>query len=377
MYWQREYIRESDSATRDATYKLDLPDNGLMGTLMLRLEGKKAAGNPLGSVAKWRLIDEIDKIEVIANGSEVIKSITGTQLQFGAFLDQGVVVPAIIEEYSSAYNRIAVPINFGREMYDKQLGLDLSRFNSVELQITNSCSTSHWHDSLSWTTLAYWLRDQPSAFQGYMRSEEWRSWTTVADETRYFDLPTGLPLRRIILQAWPDLDSDEKEESSPYDLMDDIELNLRTGQVRVYKGGFDDLARENVLDLGVFPFGHGVQYHATGKGFYSGVGRAVVVLAGQTSKESSVSTTPSWLSAQENWGTQFPKNYQADIPSSFLALGYAYMNCVVFRFDHDPSPGAWLNPDQQKTVELNIHTKNDSSAADATNSVVLDRLVRY
>ncbi len=377
MYWQREYLREAASATRGATYKLELPAHGDLGTLLLRLRGTKAANAPLGSVAKWRLIDEIDKIEIIANGAEPIKSLSGTQAQFAAFLDQRAIMPNKIEEYSSAPMECIIPINFGRRMYDRQLALDLTRFDSVELQLTNSMHTDHWADSFQITTQALWLRDAPSRPFGYMRTEDWRSWTTVIDETKYLALPTARQLRRIILQAWPNLDSNEQEEAGVYDLMDDIELSLRTGQVRVYKGGIDDLMRENVLDLGVLPMTYGGQYHENGKGFYTGLAYVFAAISGHTTHNTTVPTSPLWLYQQDNTGTQRARNKTADAIATFLMAGMGYMNCAVFRFDHDDDPGTWLDPDAEKTVELNIHTRNSSTADDGTNSVVLDRLVRY
>jgi len=377
MFWQKEYIREAASADLNSTYQLDLPDHGILGTLFLRLRGTKESGNPLGSLAKWRLIDYIDKIEVVANGSEIIKSVNGTQAAFAAFADQRAIMPNKIEEYSSAPMEVIVPINFGRRMYDSDMALDLSRFSSVELQITNSCTSSYWADSLSWTVLALWCRDPRTDPMGYLRTEEWRSWTTVADETKYLDLPTRYALRRLILQAWPDLDSDEVEETSVYNVMDDIELSLATGQVRVFKGGIDDLMRENVLDLGVLPMTYGGQYHANGKGFYTGVAYTFAAINGQTTHNSTVPTTPIWLYQQDNQGTQRQRNYTADAVSTFLTCGLGYMNCAVFRFDHEDDPETWLDPDEQKTVECNIHTRNSASAADGTAAVVLDRLVRY
>lgn len=377
MFWQREYVREAASAVRNSTYRLDLPESGILGTLFLRLRGTKAAGNPLGALAKWRLIDYIDSIDIIANGAETIKSISGTQAAFLAFCDQRAQMPNKIEEYSQAPMEVIIPINFGRKMYDRMLALDLGRFSNVELQIKNSLATASWADSLRWTIMGYYLREGTEAPMGYMRTENWREWTTVADQTQYLDLPTRHSLRRIVLQAWPDLDANEIEERSIYDQMNDIEISLDTGLLRVYKGGIDDLLRDNVLDFGVMPVGYGGQYHANGKGFYTGVGYTFAMINGQTTHNAVVPTTPIWMYQQDNPGTQRVRNYTADAVSTFLAVGLGYMNCAMFRFDHDEDPATWLDPLERETVEVNVHTRNTANAADGTNSVVLDRLVRY
>ena len=377
MYFQQEYLRESVAATRNDTYKLDLPDTGVLSSILLRLHGKPATGNPFASQNKWRLIDFIDKIEVILNGATICKSLTGMQAQFLAFMDQKVVAPSKWLEYSGPTLREYILINFGRFYGDTQYGLDLSRFASAELQITNSCDTTNWQDDLKWTILANWIREPETPPAGYMRSETWRTWTTVADETQYLDLPTEHVLRRIVLQAIPAVDTSYLEKTSLFNLMDDIELSLQTGVLRVYKGGLDDLLYLNLLDLGVEPITGGWVYHSADYGFNVGLGYVdAMAIAAGTKDDAEAATIPT-IEGDRNSFTQKMESYEADTLVGFLAKGVAYHNCGYFRFDHNPDPRTWLDPAARRSVQLNIHTKNSSSAAGGTNHVVLDRLVTY
>ena len=377
MYFQDEYLRESDGATRNATYKLGLPDTGILGSLYIRLHGKPETGNPFAAVNKWRLIDYLDKFEIILNGSTVCKSLTGLQAQFVSFMDQGTVMPAKWEEYSQPTLRDYLVINFGREFNDTDLGLDLSRFGGVELQITNSCATADWQDDLKWTVMAHWLREPDVPVKGYMRTEQWRQWTTVADEIKYLNLPTEHTLRRIILQAIPGVDASYIENTSLFNLMDDIDLSLKTGVLRVYKGGLDDLLYMNVLDLGVQPITGGWTYHTADKGWNSGLGYVDAMAVAAGSKDDAGATVPVTVEGARNSFTQKSETYEADTLIGYLAKGIAYNNCGFFRFDHNPNPQTWLDPLQRRTVQLNIHTKNSAAAAGGTNTVILDRFVRY
>lgn len=377
MYFQQEYLREAVAATRNDTYKLDLPDTGILSSLLLRLHGKPATGNPFASQNKWRLIDFIDKIEVILNGATICKSLTGMQAQYLAFMDQRVVAPTKWSEYSEPTLREYILINFGRWFGDTQYGLDLSRFASAELQITNSCDTTNWQDDLKWTILANWIREPAAAPLGYLRSETWRSWTTVADETKYLDLPTEHILRRIILQAIPNVDTNYLETTSLFDLMDDIELSLQTGVLRVYKGGLDDLLYLNALDLGVQPITGGWTYHNADYGFNVGLGYVDAMALAAGSKDDAGATAPVTVEGDRNSFTQKAESFETDTLIGFLAKGIGYHNCGYFRFDQDPNPASWLDPASRRTVQLNIHTADSSSAANGTNYVVLDRLVTY
>ena len=67
MFWQKEVIRESVAMTLNDTYNLDLPDFGLLGSMLIRISGAEVSG--LGqSGGAWRIIDFISKLEVILNG---------------------------------------------------------------------------------------------------------------------------------------------------------------------------------------------------------------------------------------------------------------------------------------------------------------------
>jgi hypothetical protein len=62
---------------------------------------------------------------------------------------------------------------------------------------------------------------------------------------------------------------------------------------------------------------------------------------------------------------------------AWLVMGLALENCAYFRFDQEGDPNQWLDPEMNKTVTLDVHTRNAASAADGTIKVCLERLVSY
>lgn len=375
MYWRREYLRESASLTAESTDIWDLADHGLLGSVLLRISGGQISGYGQSGGA-WRIIDEISKIEVIANGSEIVKSIGGDMAQALAFYDQGVTAPDPWRNYATNTQYCYILVNFGRKLFDPAGYLDLSKFNSVELKITNTASSSADFSSLSCSILQYFLEeagDVPPV--GFIRSEEWRKWTTVADETQYLDLPTDHKLRRIILQAIPDVDASYVEETNMANLMDDIELMLDSGRLRIYKGGIDDLMREAFFSYGREMLTGGSIYHTADKGVRVSLGYVLTGAWGAGSQDGSGAGTIATLESGRTSFTQKPETYEGDSPIQSLFRGIAYQETVCIPFDLDPNPMTWLDPNLRKTVELNIHTRNASSAADGTNRVILERLV--
>src|SRR3990167_4004778 len=188
-FWQRELLRDAHVMTFNETYELDLPKSGMLGSLALYIRSAANAG-ALTSLYKRLLIDYISKIEVIGDGSEVIKSFDGRQAIANAFYDDEVEALGKWGNYSGVTHRQLIPIHFGRRFYDEIYGLDLSRFDQVTTGVTI-------------TVIAFWLREAGAPFAGYFRDEVWKAWAPANTVTEYSLLPVALPIRRILLRARP------------------------------------------------------------------------------------------------------------------------------------------------------------------------------
>ena len=374
MYWQREYIREGVAMTLTDTYRLDLPEHGLLGSLLLVISGAQATGYGQGG-GDWRIIDKISKVEVILDGATVCKSLTGKQLAALAVLDQGVMMPDAWNNYATNTQWCYLLINFGRMLHDLDFGLDLARYNNVELRITNTAAAAQF-SQLSLGVQAHYLRDASAGqFGGYMRSEEWRRWTTVAAAIQYNDLPTEHIIRRVVLQAVPAVDGSYVEKTGMHNLMEDIEFSLDTGQTRIYKGGLDELMREVYLEMGRPLIAAGSAYMTADKGVNISLGYVLGGAWGAGSQDGAGAATVATFESARSSYTQKPETYEADSPIGFVFVGMAPHLCVPFRFDQSPSPSDWLDPRGRATVQLNITTRNHADAASGVNAIVLDRLV--
>jgi len=374
MYWQREYVREGATMTVAQTFILDLPEHGLLGALMLRLEGAEVTGFGQAGGA-WRLLDEISKIEIIGNGATVIKSLTGKELQALAAFDQGVIPPGKWRNYATNTQFEYMLINFGRWLFDLEIGLDLSRFSNVQLKITNTADGTTDFSALSVSVMGYYLRDAPPRqFGGYLRTEEWQAWTTVQNETKYLILPTEHVIRRVGLQAIPTVTLGVAQTNMS-NLMYDIDFSLDTGAQRVYKGGIDDLMRENALDFGRLFNTYGMTYMNADRGIDMGMGYTIGIAGMSVSKDGAASATIPSFVADETGHTQTPETYEGDSPINLHVAGLAPFCVALLRFDIDWNPLTWLDPEKRKSVKLDIATRDAATAAAGRNAVILDRLV--
>jgi hypothetical protein len=374
MFLQREYVREAVNMPLNETFKLDLPEHGLLTSLLIRISGDELTAYGKG-MHDWRIIDKISKVAVLVNGATVCKSLTGYQVQALGYYDQGVLPPGDWRNYAANTQFEYLLINFGRYLGDPEIGLDLSKFANVELQITNTATSSDF-TSFSVSVLGYYMRGgQSGQFKGYMRTEEWRAWTTVSDETKYNDLPVEHIIRRVMLQAIPDQSATFENDANMSSQMDDIELGLDTGQVRVYKGGIDDLMRENYLDTGKPVIVGGQVYADVDDGVDLSLGRTLMYVGGAVSKDGAGSGTVPTLQADDLNGTVKPETFEADSPINVLSIGFAPFYTAQFDFNLGWDAANWLDPAARKTVKLDIHTRSGAAYADGRNAIVLDRLV--
>ena len=377
MFWQPYLIRRNDTQDFATTYRLDLPKNGILGSLYVMLSADQAADFSIAG-GKWRIVDYIDKIEVIGNGATVIKSVTGQLAHALSFLDQGVLPADVMRGYATNTQMARFLINFGRWFGDNQMGLDLSQWDNVELRITNSATSSQFTTSFSTTTIANMLRQAAGTRPvGYMRTELWRSITAVQNQWNYLELPTDYPIRRVVLQGLPHQDgTTHMADCSFADIFYDIEHYLNTGETEVFVGRGADLALLNYLDFGKDIIQHGHFYANALKGLDVSVGYPLAHVATPGSYSGAAETLVTTLEAGMTRNTIRFEQAVGTGPDEFLVKGYAYMETGVIRYDWDSDPTGWLDPMRNKTVLLNVHNRDSSGVASGTLNVLLDRFVR-
>lgn len=376
MYWQREFLRSGYTWSNGGTMKLDLPTNGRLGSILVHAR-RAGVTDAFNALERWRLIDYITKIEIIANGSTIIKSMTGEVAKALAFFDGGGGAPDQEFNYGGSTKRAHFPIHFGRRLFDPQMYLDLSRFDNVQIQLTNDGTSSLFAGDWTVDVLCYYLRgDGVPPYLGHMRTEEWRKWTTVADERQYLDIPTENILRRIVLQVLSGVSATKNANIQAYSVADDIELYLKSRVLKVMDYSLRDLWYENYFDYGRQALAALEPYHTSLYGIKTGLGQTLAK-AGIALPQGMASATPT-IALEPGGDNQTQKILRTSSDNaSMILLGLALENCAVIRFDQDKdNPGSWLDPAAEKQVNLDIHTANDSSAASGTIRVMLDRLVR-
>jgi len=200
--WKTQYfISDRDFNSTAQTEVFDLPTKGIISNLLLKIVIMSGTTNQDIFVA-----DAITKIEVIGNGSTVIKSYNGKQCQAIMAYDDLQMPPD--KEYSpSGICYGYFDIRFGRFPGDEKYALDCSKWDSLELKITYDLAASGTIEttgfSTNWKKLKVFGLYAPvePAFSpvGYIKSEQKKTYTTSAGGAEDLDLPTDYPYRRLLL----------------------------------------------------------------------------------------------------------------------------------------------------------------------------------
>ncbi len=377
MYLQREFLRTQAAMDQNSTYRVSLPQNGFVTSIMLVFAGSPVTDARL-DVADWRWIDFLSKVEIWANQATIIKSLTGRMAHVQQWLDGGPLITGQDHNYGSSTLRGRLPLNFGRNYWDTEYGLDLSRWQDVELRITNTASSTYFSDSLKVDVLLNYIRDvSANPFKGYFRTEEWNTYTTVTSEKKYLELPVENKVRRILMQVLTSQDASHMAQRNDYQTLNNIQLFLKTGLLKVWDANLRHLWYDNLFSDGRYQLAGAEQYATNAKGFRVGLGQTFYKGSSRVMHGGAQSTYAAGLYPGDDGQTQRRLATLDNDQDSYLVAGIAPESCAWFNFNTPDSPEGFLDPATQKTVQLNYEIGTNANDAGGTIRTVLDRFIPY
>jgi len=378
MYWQIEEFRLAKSLTLGSVDKFDLPDTGQLGSIMLVFHADEYFSGGTGGLEgthKWMPEEYLTKIEIITNGSHEAKSLGMKHLQVLNWLDQGIFKPDKNVSYAGGIQRAAVLIPFGRYLYDNQAGLDLGRYNTTELWITNT-GTSSLYSGITVDIYLIWMRDG-GAFSGFYQTEVFREWTPVAGETEYIDLPSEGVLRRFLLQGEAGINESAGQYASFSDLINTLKYTLKSGQVILYDGDVRRLGWLNLFDAKSMPIPGLSPYKAFSTDYKRGA--LGYVWCRPFGVKCADSTVPGTVPGELGGGDESAFAYTptpSDWSPQLFERGMAPWSCVFMRHDYGGGVGEGLDLNANKTVQMEVVTKASVTVTNAANKLIIERFMR-
>lgn len=232
MYWQLRYLEQDKAFVgTSGLATIELPNKGLLGCIQLEVEA--TAGTTIGK-RNVRPVDAIEKLELVVNGSQVVKSLTGEQVK--ALMRYQKMAQGQVEEnnfYIAGWkNNVELFINLGRHYHDLDYMLDLGMVTDPELRITyDFTKTGHngWthgeaQSSPERSVICHLLRDAPITPKGYIKTSELYRFTNPVSKKENMTIPRGPIYSNIYLQSF------YRDSGIRYTL-DTMEVNLDNDRV--------------------------------------------------------------------------------------------------------------------------------------------------
>lgn len=205
MYFKEQRFQKAKASTLASTHTVELPDSGLLDSISMYFRITNAAD--LSSVGPTNIHNHITKIEVIGNSDKTLFSMTGECAIAKAFRKMMALPPFKQDEYNGKSQDMLIPIFFGRTYKDGLFALDLSKWDKVELQVTNDFTTSLiTAGSLNMETRLCTIEDSAASIAKLLKQWEYQADKPDADGDYVRPkLPSSGRLRSLMIQLDPDL----------------------------------------------------------------------------------------------------------------------------------------------------------------------------
>ncbi len=249
-YWLRKLLHTEASVNSDDTYRYKLPTTGLYSAFGVQLYATRYQDRAELTTQDW-LRDAITKVEFLSEGTKVIKSLRGAELNALNTFDFKQIPRFKHGESNAETNFDNLYLLAGRSLQDKEYMFDMSKFSDPELALTNAiredAARGFTDDSLQYKIYGWrWMGDPVPVPRGYFRADERLYYTSSATGVIFpLRITTGKRIRRILVKGW----TERKSIASHFSK---IELEVDEGAYSpVIIDSMMEWALQNKLDYGL------------------------------------------------------------------------------------------------------------------------------
>jgi hypothetical protein len=203
-FWERRPIIDQRALGSDAaTEMIDLPKRGALSGLDVRLAWTNGATGGAGE----DIIDAVDRIEVIANGADVLYSLEGIEVAKWAHHINRRPVVQNRDDRNGVVQFAILPVRFGRKLGDRELWLNLGQYTNLELRVQYSPTISAGAFATGTGVLdvighIYRGEELPPGGRGFLRTTQINAFTSAAAGEEIIRLARRYPYAAILVYAF-------------------------------------------------------------------------------------------------------------------------------------------------------------------------------
>jgi len=203
-FWQapRVILDNEVQSSDDATKIVKLPLSNSIHTVYVKVK----ATNGATSCKNQSMDDVVDKIEIVANGSDVLFSLTPQEIKRWSLWQTGLNLPQSRTEVGGAVQEAVYPIMFGRMPFDPEYYLPAARLSDLEVRIKYSptiAATSFATGTVTIAVIALMSGGTPPGeYRGTLGTKTLKSFTSSASGDDQTLVPRGNNLRQVMVYAY-------------------------------------------------------------------------------------------------------------------------------------------------------------------------------
>lgn len=227
------------------TYPVKLPLSNYLHTLYVTCKMTNGAT----SARNLDMSDVVDEVKVVANGSEIIYSLTPAEIKRWCLWMTGKNLIEVRNERASAVQSVVFPIYFGRGDVDPDYYLPCARFTDLELKVTYSPEIDAAKFATGTFSIAvhgqYSMGQPLGEYRGSLVTKGVKNFTTAASGDEQTLLPRGNLLRQLMVYCYEAGIEDGVDVSN-------VKLDLNNGERVLFDIAWNDLNNINTQNNWVF-----------------------------------------------------------------------------------------------------------------------------
>jgi len=187
----------SESATTAGTKTIDIDVTDPISMLEIIMKATSA-----GTAQTAHPAANVSKIEIV-DGSTVMASLSGKELQARAFYNTKCMPDNYIADVTGVMAYASFPYFFGRKLWDPSLAFDPAKFKNPQLKITHNYRVADTAASAATLEVyAHMFDEKKISPIGFLRATEHYTYTCAAEgSVETIDLPRDLPIRQMIIHG--------------------------------------------------------------------------------------------------------------------------------------------------------------------------------
>jgi len=352
-------ILASETITAAATRApIDLkgldPITRLSVLVKLRNNGSTPTDHPAKALVKLEIVD----------GSDVITSLNGMQIQALSFYDMKKPPYSNLIYLNNVMALIEFDIYFGRWLHDPDFAFDTTKFKNPQLKIQhNLAAGGSAADSMDLRIRAEIFDQKKVSPIGFLQSKEIYSYSLASSGNEFIELPVDYPVRKLMIMS-------RAAAKAPYEQYNQVKLTEDMDKRTVFEGYTSDFQK---VIAGMFPLYQDMLYGAASA---AGVAHFITpTFDAYPSLNAEGTSAQIYAEAFADGGT---KTIYSDVAANFHGLysGLCPHGAIAFPMGNQDDPEDWWDVSKIESTRLKI-TAGSSVEADSTLQVVLQQLRKY